>query len=258
MDFATLIGFIGAVAVVVVAVLQGGELGVVINVPSLLIVVGGSAGVVMMKFSIGQFFGAVKVGLLVLFNKAESQVGLIDQIMELAQEARKGGVLALENVEIKNGFLKQGVQYLVDGVDPEIVEHALTKEMTMALERHSQGQQIFKILGDVAPAMGMIGTLIGLVQMLSNLSDPSTIGPAMAVAMLTTLYGAMVAHLIALPIADKLELRSKEERINKSLIIDAIIGIQEGQNPRIMKDILRTYLPVSQRVDKEESAEESA
>lgn len=247
MDFATIIGAILAIAMVLVAILSGGDITVVINVPSMAIVVGGSAGVLMMKFSLGQFFGAIKIALKVLFHKQEPPTAVIDQVIDLANQARKGGVLALENVEITNKFLKRGVQYLVDGLPPEVVEETLTKEMTLAVERHLQGQQIFKSLGEIAPAMGMIGTLIGLVQMLSNMSDPSSIGPAMAVAMLTTLYGAMIANLMAFPIADKLKLRSKEERIIKQMMIDAIIGIQDGQNPRITQDILKTYLPDSQR-----------
>lgn len=259
MDLATLIGFISAVSVLIMAILQGGSLSMMINVPSILIVFCGSAGVVMMKFSLGQFSGAIKIALKALFHKAETMGQLIEQLMNLAQEARKGGVLALENVEIKNPFLKQGVQYLVDGLEPEVVEHTMMKDLTQTLERHNQGQHIFKTLGEVAPAMGMIGTLIGLVQMLSNMSDPKSIGPAMAVAMLTTLYGASLAHLVALPIADKLALRSREERINKSLIIDAVLGIQSGQNPRILQELLKTYLPCSKReIGEGEAAGENA
>lgn len=258
MDFATLIGFIAAVSVVVMAILQGGELGVIINVPSILIVVCGSAGVVMMKFSIGQFFGAIKIGLKVFFYKSEKTSDLIAQVMELAQIARKDGVLALENAEVSNRFLKRGVQYLVDGLPADVIESSLTKDLTLTVERHLSGQQIFKAVADVAPAMGMIGTLIGLVQMLSNMSDPKSIGPAMAVAMLTTLYGAVIANLVAFPTAHKLELRSKEERIQKSLLIDAIMGIQEGQNPRIIQDLLKNYLPSQQREIDEDSKEAEA
>lgn len=257
MDFATLIGFIAAISVVIMAILQGGDLGVIINIPAIMIVVCGSAGVVMMKFSIGQFFGAVKIGLKVFFYKSEKTSDLIAQAMELAQIARKEGVLALENAEINNRFLKRGVQYLVDGLPADIIESSLTKDLSLTIERHHQGQQIFKALADVAPAMGMIGTLIGLVQMLSNMSDPKSIGPAMAVAMLTTLYGAVIANLIAFPTADKLELRSKEERIQKSLLIDAIMGIQEGQNPRIMQDLLKNYLPSTQREATEATEQEA-
>lgn len=256
MDIATLFGFCAAVGVILMAIMTGGTLGSIINVPSLLIVFGGSAGVVMMKFSLGQFFGAIKIALVTLLYKSEKPTEIIAQVVDMAEQARKGGIIALENVEIKNKFMKQGVQYLVDGLEPEVVESTLTKDMAQTLERHMLGQQIFKAIGDVGPAMGMIGTLIGLIQMLSNLSDPSTLGPAMAVAMLTTLYGAMLANMFALPIADKLELRSKEERILKSLIIDAILSIQEGQNPRVINDILKTYLPGSKRdTDKKDSGD---
>jgi chemotaxis protein MotA len=119
--------------------------------------------------------------------------------------------------------------------------------MNETLNRHSIGQQIFKAIGDAAPAMGMIGTLVGLVQMLSNMSDPKSIGPAMAVALLTTLYGAMLANMFALPIADKLALRSNEEQMNKNIIIESVLGIQDGQNPKILGEILKNFLPASKR-----------
>lgn len=257
MDIATLIGFLAAVGVVMMAILLGGSFGVIINVPSLLIVVAGSAGVVMMKFSIGQFFASVKVGLKTLLHKAEKPTEIINEIVELADKARKNGVLALEEAEIKNKFLAQAIQYLVDGIEPDVIENTLHNEMEQTIERHLQGQQIFKSMGDTGPAMGMIGTLIGLVQMLSNMSDPKSIGPAMAVAMLTTLYGAILANMIALPIADKLELRSKEEKLIKSMIIDGILAIQQGQNPRIIRDYLTTYLPASARIKFSEETQDA-
>lgn len=259
MDLATLIGFLTAVGVVLMAVLQGGDISVIVNVPSLLIVVAGSAGIVLMKFNLGQFFGALKIALKTIFNKEEKIPALIDKIYEIADEARKNGVLALENVEINNPFLKTSVQFLVDGIDADVIEQTMDNELEQTLSRHLQGQQIFKAMGDVGPAMGMIGTLIGLVQMLSNMADPKSIGPAMAVAMLTTLYGAVVANMIAFPIADKLELRSKQEKIIMSMIIDAIIAIQQGQNPRVIKEMLQTYLPKSKRSSGDsESAEAKA
>ncbi len=247
MDIATLIGFVGAFGVVLMAVLMGGSITLVINVPSLMIVVAGSSAVVLMKFSIGQFFGAVKIAMKTVLYKTEKPTEIIEKIVEIADEARKNGMLALESIEVKNSFLKQATQYLIDGVDAEFLENTLYNEMVQTVERHNQGQQIFKAMGDVGPAMGMIGTLIGLVQMLSNMSDPQSLGPAMAVAMLTTLYGAILANMIALPIADKLELRSKEEKLQKLMIIDAVIAIQKGQNPRVIQDLLKTYLPGKKR-----------
>ena len=258
MDIATLLGFLCAFAVVLAAIFTGGSIGLVINIPSLLIVGAGSMGIVMMKFSLGQFFGAVKIAMKTLFNKQEKPSEVIDKIVELADTARKNGMLALENVEINSNFLKMGVQYLIDGVDREFMEETLNNEMVRTVERHMQGQQIFKAVGDVGPAMGIIGTLIGLVQMLSNMSDPKSLGPAMAVAMLTTLYGAILANMIAIPIADKLELRSKEEQIRKSMMIDGLLGIQKGQNPRIIRDLLLTYLPGSKRLVEDNTKEAEA
>ena len=151
--------------------------------------------------------------------------------------------------------LKKGIQMMVDGHEPDVVRQTLSTEMNLTLERHDIGQKIFKAIGDSAPAMGMIGTLIGLVQMLSAMDDPKTIGPSMAVALLTTLYGAMIANMFALPIADKLALRSGEERLVKSMIIDSLAGIQEGRNPRVIEELLKTYLPGSKRETKEDSDE---
>lgn len=247
MDLATLIGFIGAVGIVAAAMIFGGNALVFINVPSLLIVVGGSLMVVLMKFTLAQFLGSVKVALKTLFNKMDTPEELISKSVELVETSRKGGLLSLENVEINNSFLKKGVQLLVDGHSPEIVREMLDKDIQQTLERHTVGKKVFIAMGDVAPAMGMIGTLIGLVQMLSTMDDPKTIGPAMAVALLTTLYGSMIANMIALPIADKLALRSAEEKQQKDLMIDAIVAIQRGQNPRVVEDTLKNYLPVSKR-----------
>ncbi|MGR8920841.1 MAG: MotA/TolQ/ExbB proton channel family protein, partial [Gammaproteobacteria bacterium] len=136
---------------------------------------------------------------------------------------------------------------MVDGHEPDVVRQTLLTDLNAAVERHDLGKSIFKSIGDAAPAMGMIGTLIGLVQMLSNMSDPAAIGPSMAVALLTTLYGAIIANVFAIPIADKLGLRANEERMVKSMIIDSLQGIQEGRNPRVIEEILKTYLPSSKR-----------
>lgn len=252
MDLATLLGLLGAFGIVAMAIIVGGSAGVFLNVPSILIVVIGSLMVVMMKFSLGQFFGAVKIAVKAFMYKIDSPEEVIKKAVELADIARKGGLLSLEEVKIENPFLAKGVQYLVDGLEPEVVRGTLMKEMSQTIERHELGQRIFKALGDVAPAMGMIGTLVGLVQMLSAMDDPKKIGPAMAIALLTTLYGAVIANMIALPIADKLELRSNEELLVKSLIIDALSGIQSGQNPRVIEQLLLAYLPTSRHPTKDE------
>ncbi len=249
MDLATLIGLLAAVGIIMAAIITGGDFGLFVNIPSLLIVVGGTFGAVMMKFTLGQFFGAFKVAMRAFISRLEPPGTVIEAAVEMAQEARKGGLLALEGKEMTNEFMSKGVQLMVDGHEPEVIRQTLVNDLNSALERHELGQNIFKAIGDSAPAMGMIGTLIGLVQMLSNMSDPASIGPAMAVALLTTLYGAVIANVFALPIADKLALRANEERIVKSMIIDGLQWIQEGRNPRVIEEILKTYLPNSKRVD---------
>ena len=254
MDIATLIGLLGALGIIMAAIMIGGSALIFINVPSLLIVGLGSIMVVLMKFPLSHFLGAFKVAMKAFLHKAEDPQQLIREGVELANIARKEGVLGLEGQDISNPFLKRGIQLCVDGHEPDFVRQMLTKDVNLTIERHDKGQAIFRALADVSPAMGMIGTLIGLVQMLSAMDDPKSIGPAMAVALLTTLYGAIIAPAIAIPLAEKLAHRSDEERLNKTLILEAINAIQEGINPRVMEELLKTYLPVSQRENEEDAA----
>jgi chemotaxis protein MotA len=247
MDLATLLGMVGAIGIVLAAILTGGSALVFINIPSILIVVGGTVMVVMIKFSLGQFFGAFKVAMTAFIHKVEDPEELIEKIVELANIARKEGMLALENSEIDNAFLDEGIKMLIDGNSAEVVNTVLNKDMQQTIERHTWGAKVFSATADVAPAMGMIGTLIGLVQMLSNMSDPKSIGPAMAVALLTTLYGAMIANMVAMPLADKLTLRKADERRTRSMIVDGVLAIQEGQNPRIIESMLKAYLDPAKR-----------
>lgn len=252
MDIATLLGLVGAFGIIIAAIATGGDVGLFVNIPSLLIVILGSFLVVLMKFSLGQFLGSFKVGMKAFFNKSFNSQELIDQAVELAQIARKEGMVALEQHEVENPFLKKGIMLCVDGHPPELVRKMLSKDINQTIERHEIGQGIFSSLGAVAPAMGMIGTLIGLVQMLANMDDPKAIGPAMAVALLTTLYGAVLANAFAIPIADKLALKSDEERVNRTLILETISAIQEGINPRVLEELLKTFLPESKRISSEE------
>ena len=247
MDLATLIGIIGSFAFVIMAMLLGGTVEMFLDVTSVLIVVGGTTFVVMMKYNMGQFFGAVKIAMKAFVFKIEASDLLIEKIVEMADAARKGGFLALEEAEITNSFMQKGIDMLVDGHDAEVVRNTLQNDIRLTAERHERGAAIFQNFGDVAPAMGMIGTLIGLVAMLSNMDDPKSIGPAMAVALLTTLYGALIANMVAIPIADKLKLRSDEEKLNRHLILEGVLGIQDGLNPRVIEGALRNYLPESKR-----------
>lgn len=247
MDIATIVGLVGAFGIVIMAMLMSGSIAMFVDVPSVLIVLVGTIFASLMKFSLGQFLGAGKVVGKSFAFKSPDPAELIDEIVSLADEARKGGLLSLEGKEVSSDFLQTGIQLLVDGHDADVVKSLLQKDMGEAIERHKRGALIFKSMGDVAPAMGMIGTLIGLVAMLSNMDDPKSIGPAMAVALLTTLYGAMLANMVFLPIADKLSIRLNEEALIKNLVIDALLAIQAGQNPRVIDSMLRKYLPEGAR-----------
>lgn len=247
MDLATLIGIIGALALIVVTMLMSGDLTMFVNAPSLVIVLGGTFTAVMAKYSLGQYLAFAKIagkG----FKGGDINVGdLIDEIVGLADEARKGGLLSLEGKEVSSDFLQKGIQLLVDGHEPDVVKALLSKEKTEAEKRHAAGASIFTNMASMAPAMGMIGTLIGLVAMLANMSDPKAIGPAMAVALLTTLYGAILANGFCEPLADKLTDKAKKDAMVKSLVIDALLAIQNGQNPRVIDSMLRNYLPEGKR-----------
>jgi chemotaxis protein MotA len=252
MDLATLIGLVGIALVLVGAIVTGGDVGLFVNLPSLIIVVGGTMAATVIRVSVKQFLGSFKVGLKAVLHKSEPPEKLIEEAVSLANVARKEGILALENQEISAPFLKKGVSMCIDGHPPEVVQQMLSKDINLTIERHDVGVNMFKAIGDYAPAMGMIGTLIGLVQMLSNMDDPKSIGPAMAVALLTTLYGAVIANGFALPISEKLKGISAEERLNKHLILESISSIQAGTNPRVMEQLLMTYLPESKRPSEEE------
>ncbi len=237
---------------VVMAMVLGGSIITFIDVPSILIVVVGTHFVIMMKYPLGDFLSASGSGLKVLTFKPINCDILIEKIVELADMARKSGLLALEGAEIDDPFMKKGIGLLVDGHDGDVVRAILEKDVQMASARHKKGAGIFKSMADIAPAMGMIGTLVGLVAMLSNMDDPKSIGPAMAVALLTTLYGAIMANMVGIPIADKLDIRDDEEKISKKLVIDGLLGIQAGQNPRVIEQVLHGYLAESKRPTSEE------
>lgn len=247
MDLATLIGILGAIGLLVMAMLLAGDISMFVDTQSLIIVFGGSIFVVLSNYNLGQFFGIGKIIGKSFMFKLEKPDELIEKSVEMADAARKGGFLALEEAEITNAFMQKGVDMLVDGHDADVVRATMQKDIDLTTERHETGSDMLMALADVAPAMGMIGTLIGLVAMLSNMDDPKSIGPAMAVALLTTLYGAFLANVIAIPIASKLKLRVAEEKMNQELILDAVLGIQDGQNPRVIEALLKNYLAEGKR-----------
>ncbi len=243
MDIATLVGLIAAFGLMLMAILQGGGLGMFIDVASILIVFGGTAGVALVNFPLSDVLSAVNVAKKAFLFK-ETNTNLLEQLMEFANKARKEGILSLQGSidTIEDEFLIKALQMAVDGQEPDDLKGMLNTEIDYIQQRHALGVSIFESLGGISPAMGMVGTLIGLVQMLQNMSDPSSIGPAMAVALLTTFYGAVLANVIFLPIAGKLKTRSKTELLQKTIIVEGMGSILSGENPRVMEQKLHAFI----------------
>ncbi len=249
MDIATLFGFVLAVAIITAAILTGGSIMLFIDVPSILIVFGGTFGVSLMRLPIADFLRSFGVAGRAFMNKKIDPAVLIEEAVTLSEMARKNGLLALESAEVTDPFMKKGIRLCVDGYNPEFVKSMLQQEIDLMVSRNEVGQNMWKGVADLAPAMGMIGTLVGLVQMLANMSDPSAIGPAMAVALLTTLYGAMIANVFALPMIDKLASVLSYEKANRQLVLNFITNLQEGTNPKVLKSLLHTYIAEKKRVE---------
>ncbi len=248
MDIATIVGAIAGLLVIVIAIAIGGDFGSFINVPSLLIVVGGGLSVTVMRFPISNVLSALALGTSVAFkNRKDTPKDKIDKLVELADLVRKSGPLALENAEIDDPILKKGAQMVADGYEEEVLIGMLELERDLYLQRLDEAARIYKQFGDAAPAFGMIGTLVGLVQMLSTMDDPAAIGPSMAVALLTTLYGAVLSNAIALPISDKLATKAKLEEVNQTLSIDGITHLRANRAPQLIKEMLLAYLPEKER-----------
>lgn len=249
MDIATIIGIFSAFGLVVVAMASGGGLSWFLDLPSALIVFGGVFGVVFIHYPLSDVFGVFKVVKHVFLKKKNNPNDVIETMVEMARVARRDGLLALEKMaeKIDDPFFVKAAHLLVDGIEPEHVASILDTELDYVEERHRLGAEIFTTMGNVAPAMGMTGTLIGLVQMLMQMSDPSTIGPAMSVALVTTFYGVILANLIFLPIAGKLRRLSTQELLEKQLIISGILALQSGDNPRIIEQKLHSFISPRER-----------
>ena len=244
MDITTIVGIIAGTLLVLLSILVGGGAGMFFNVPSLLITVGGTVASTLIIFPVSQIKDVVSVVRKAFFHSAREVPDIINTFVRCATVARREGILALENEieEIDDPFLKKGIMLAVDGTSPENIQAILSTELSYLEERHKIGQGIFTALGTAAPAFGLIGTLIGLVQMLRAMDDPSSIGPSMAVALLTTLYGAIMANLIFIPIAGKLKNRTKEESLIKEITIEGILSIQSGDNPRVLQQKLMVFV----------------
>ncbi|MDK2822104.1 MAG: chemotaxis protein MotA [Clostridia bacterium] len=244
MDLATIIGIIFGMVLLIGSILIEGNLSAFWSISSLMIVLGGTLAATLINFPLSQVIGTMKVLRIAFRNHSTEPQEIIGTLVAFAEKARREGLLALEAEAevIDEPFLKKGIELIVDGTDPELVRNILETELNFVEERHRQGAQIFENMGGSAPAFGMIGTLIGLILMLRNLEDPSSIGPGMAVALITTFYGSLFANLIFLPIAGKLKIRSSEEISNKELMLEGILSIQAGENPRIVAEKMKSFL----------------
>lgn len=254
MDLATLIGLVLGIVLILMSILSGSPLSSFINAPGLLVVIGGTAAATLISERLGNVIGGIRVALKAFINKTKPVEETIKRITELAVVVRKEGLLALENQEIDSEFLAKGVRLAVDGVAPDEIRATLKNELIALKQRHKRGQKLFKFMASTAPAMGMVGTLIGLVQMLQALDNPSSIGPAMAIALLTTLYGAILAFMVFGPIAQKLEHRSGEEAANMLVIVDGLDSIMKGENARIVQEKLEGHLAPKLRKGAEAAA----
>lgn len=249
MDIATLIGIAVSFGLMLWAILMGGPLTIFIDMPSIAIIFGGTAGVTLINFPMADVLGTVGVIKKTVLIKEPDTNKIIAQLLDFAGKARKGGILSLQDQvdTINDPFLVKALQMAVDGLEPSELKAILLNEVDYISARHSSGGEVLNTMGAIAPGMGMIGTLIGLVQMLQNMSDPAAIGPAMAVALLTTFYGAVLANVLFIPMAGKLKTRSNTEILQKNVIIEGMESILSGENPRIMEQRLHTYLAPQKR-----------
>ncbi len=257
MDLATIIGFgLAFFCIIFSAILEAGHSGSptealvrLLNVPAALIVFGGTAGVIVISFKMKDVLGIPKY-LIIAFKESKLEIeGLIADIVRYAEVARKEGLLKLEEMvaEVKDDFLRKGIQLVVDGTDPVLVREIMEIETEYMEERHKIGAQIFQQAGGFAPTLGIIGTVMGLVNVLANLADTSTLGPAISVAFIATFYGVFTANIICLPLANKLKLNSKKEAASRQIIIEGILSIQAGEHPRVISEKLMSFLPPSAR-----------
>ncbi len=248
MDLATIVGLLIAWALVIGSILLGPNAMIFLNLPSALIVVGGCIAVLIVRFD----FAEIKTLISVILKSIKKPViakprDIITKVVELSNISRREGILALEKQQIEDPFLQKGVNYCVDGAEADKIEEILAMEIEYIEDRHSMFSGMLASVADAGPAFGMIGTLVGLVQMLTAMDDPKSIGPAMAVALLTTLYGSLIANAFALPLKDKLDFRTKEELLVKQIIKSGVMGIHHGENPRMLEETLESFIAPNKR-----------
>ena len=249
MDLGTVIGFVMILGLLAGAMSMGVGVGAYIDLPSFLIVFGGTAGALLIAFKMEQMKKFGTVFMIAVKPQQQDYNAMIEKLVEYATNARRDGILALEGAvnDEPDKFLKNGLQMAVDGHEPDTIRELLEIEMDQTSARHKANAAMFDQLGGFSGAMGMVGTLIGLVAMLLNMADPSAIGPAMAIALLTTMYGAILGNTVGAPIGNLLSIRNNDETLNKELILEGIMSIQAGDNPRTLEDKLNAFLPPSER-----------
>ncbi len=245
MELSTIIGLVVASALVVLSCID--NLAAFYDLPSILIVFGGTIGVTIIRFPFKLLKQLPVVIMKTVFNTLPSPQDMIKTILSLSVEAKKNGILGLEKVPLENPFLKKGVQLAIDGVEPDLIESVLNIDVGATTQRHEGCTVILTSCGESAPAFGMIGTLVGLILMLGNMDDPKSIGPSMAVALITTLYGSILANIFFIPLADKLKYFHEQEMILKKLIINGILSIANGDHPAVVQEKLVSYLSPSLR-----------
>lgn len=256
MDIATAVGILGGIATIVgIILIDGGNFAAYFDKHAVIIIFGGATAATMIRFPFSSIVHGLPMGMRYVFTmRAMHPRELIDEITKVAEIVRKSGPIALENVKVPDAFLAQGVRFIADGYDKDFIRDTMERDRDNFLVRLEEGSKIYRAIGDCAPAWGMIGTILGMVIMFANMDDPSKLGPGMATALLATLYGAIVANMITLPIADKLHLKLEEEEISRSLIIDGILQIRDSKSPTLVREMLLAYLPDHHRGEMAEAA----
>lgn len=249
MDIATIAGIIIGTASIVISIMKDGDMKSFVDVSSIFVVMGGGLGSILISYRMSEIKSVFKVVKKAFSHKKTSSEEIIKLLVDLSQKARREGLLALESEHenIDDDYIRESLQLIVDGVEPEMIRECMDLEIEMLEARHSKGQGLFNTMAALFPAWGMIGTLMGLINLLKSLDNVAGIGPAMALALATTFYGAVLAYFICMPIANKLKINSEEEVQQKELIVEGILSIQAGENPRLMEHKLKTFLSKDQK-----------
>jgi chemotaxis protein MotA len=248
MDIMTGVGLVTAFIVIATMMLLGGDVHMFVSEHAIIIIFGGSIAATMIRFPLGVMLHGLPLGAKYAFTMSRLTAhDLVDELARIAEIARKQGPVGLEKVETDEPFLAKGIRFVADGYDLEFIRDNLERDRDNFLMHLDEGSKIYRAIGDCAPAFGMIGTLIGMVQMFANMTDPSKLGPFMATALLATLYGALVANIFCLPIADKLHGKLLDEETNRTLIIDGILMIRDSKSPTLVREMLLAYLPEKHR-----------